>query len=308
MKFSEKLNKIDADAVARRLAESVSDTVAADERKYEDEIDAVRDHCIKNSVEVVLLCGPSAAGKTTTSKILEREFRELGHPVNRISLDNFYRPKSEMPLWEDGTVNLESIEGLNIPLFAELVNKLFRDGRCDFPVFDFVTGRPTKKFTLSHFPGSVLIVEGIHALNPEIYEIIAGRSCCRLYISTHSDFVRNGEVVLPAAHLRLMRRSLRDYRHRGASLGATLDLWKYIRKGEDLYIHPFRKYADFHIDTAHSYEPFLYALPMADMISRSDCDKKHRELLASLLESARQFSPLPYDVVPPGSLIREFIS
>lgn len=307
MKFSTGLNKIYVPDIERELEADINAVIAKDELYYETEIDKVCKSCIKNNVSVLLLCGPSAAGKTTTSKILEREFKEFGHGISRLSLDNFYKPKDELPLWPDGEKNLESIEGLDIELFSELVSVLFKTGRCTFPVFDFVSANNNKTFSLNYSEGDILIIEGIHALNPEIYEVVKDKHCCRLYISTHSNFINDDEILLPARNLRLIRRVLRDYKHRGASLNMTLDFWKYIKLGEELYIYPFRQSADFHIDTAHSYEPFLYGAPLEALIESSEFDKKHEKLVASLLKSARSFKQIPYSAVPKSSLIQEFI-
>ena len=133
MRFSAGLNKIYVPDVVHGLESDINAAVARDEAYYENEIDKFCRSCIEDNVSVVLLCGPSAAGKTTTSKILQRKFREFGHGVSRLSLDNFYKPKSELPLWPDGEKNLESIEGLDLELFAELVTRLFEAGRCTFP-------------------------------------------------------------------------------------------------------------------------------------------------------------------------------
>ena len=240
-------------------------------------------------------------------KILQRKFREFGHGEQAFA-GQFLRRKANCRCGRTGK-NLESIEGLDLELFAELVTRLFEAGRCTFPIFDFISSDTKKTFTLNYCEGDILIIEGIHALNPAIYEVVKHKHCCRLYISTHSNFVSGGEILLPARNLRLVRRLLRDYKHRGASLNATLNFWKYIKMGEELYIYPFRQYADFHIDTAHRYEPFLYCGPLETLIKNSEYDKKHEALVSSLLKSVSYFKQIqiPYSAVPQGSLIQEFI-
>ena len=156
-----------------------------------------------------------------------------------------------------GLENLESIEGLDSSCLWSRNPAVQRAG-AHSPYLIYIL-RYKKTFTLNYCEGDILIIEGIHALNPAIYEVVKHKHCCRLYISTHSNFVSGGEILLPARNLRLVRRLLRDYKHRGASLNATLNFWKYIKMGEELYIYPFRQYADFHIDTAHRYEPFCTA-------------------------------------------------
>ena len=227
--------------------------------------------------------------------------------VNRISLDNFYHPRDQMPFWEDGAVNYESIECLDIALFEKLVRELFEQGTAAFPIFDFKTGAQTQSFTLRHGDGDVLIVEGLHALNPAVAQAFQGLECLRVYISTHTDFCSDGNVLLPAKLLRLCRRMLRDVRHRNTDINATMRMWKYIRMGEERYIHPFRDDADFKIDTAHCYEPFLYSRAITGSLESAAIDDENRSLAETLYGCCRGLPPVSEALIPKTSLIQEFI-
>lgn len=307
MKYSEQIHKIDLGDVGRRLRLAPEEVVLAAEKRYHERVDAVSRACVARAARVILLCGPSAAGKTTSSIRLQTHLRSMGLGVNRISLDNFYHPRERMPYWEDGAVNYESIECLDIALFARLVDELFEQGTAAFPIFDFKTGGNTRSFTLRHGDGDVLIVEGLHALNPAVAQAFQGLKCLQVYISTHADFCSGGDVLLPAKLLRLCRRMLRDVRHRNTDINATMRMWKYIRMGEERYIHPFRDGADFKIDTAHCYEPFLYSRAITESIESAVIDEDNRPLAETLYRCCRVLPPLSEALIPETSLIQEFI-
>lgn len=308
MKYSEQIHKIDLNAVGEQLRRAPEDVVLAAEERYHERVDAVSRACVERGARVILLCGPSAAGKTTSSVRLQARLRSMGRGVNRISLDNFYFPRDRMPRWEDGAVNYESIECLDIGLFTRLAGELLERGTAVFPVFDFKAGGQTRSFTLRHGEGDVLVVEGLHALNPMVAESFHGLECLRVYISTHTDFCSAGDVLLPAKLLRLCRRMLRDVRHRNTDVNATMRMWKYIRMGEERYIHPFRDGADFKIDTAHCYEPFLYGRAITESLESAAIDDDNRPLAETLYRCCGSLPALSEALIPKTSLIQEFIN
>ncbi len=309
MKYKKRLNEIDVITTLKEIKTNSESFIFSEEERFHKEVRDICNHCIINNIEIILLCGPSAAGKTTTSKIMERNLTHLGHGVNRLSLDNFYKSKELLPFWDDGERNLESIDGIDVELFTELVNKLFDEGESIFPVFEFNDTESTRSFKLRHDPGSLLIIEGIHALHPRIYQAVQGMRCCRVYISTHSNYVGNNKILLPARMLRLVRRIIRDEKHRFAPIEMTLNMWKYIQKGEELYIYPYRHLSDYHIDTAHAYEPYLYSKQLRSLLIEIPDDVKQKNLVSDLSHSASEFEDfiLAYDQIPETSLIQEFI-
>lgn len=307
MKYSEQIHKIDLNVVSGQLRRAPEDVVLAAEKHYHERLDEVSRACVERGARVLLLCGPSAAGKTTSSVRLQAHLRSLGCGVNRISLDNFYYPRDRMPRWEDGAVNYESIECLDVGLFTRLVGELLEQGTAAFPVFDFKAGGQTRSFTLQHGDGDVLIIEGLHALNPVVAEAFHGLACLRVYISTHTDFCSGGDVLLPAKLLRLCRRMLRDVRHRNTDVNATMQMWKYIRMGEERYIHPFRDDADFKIDTAHCYEPSLYSRAIIESLENTEIGGEHRPLAEMLYRCCNSLPALSEALIPKTSLIQEFI-
>ncbi|MBR7136868.1 MAG: hypothetical protein IKC99_02315 [Clostridia bacterium] len=306
MHYSEHKNCISLPAVAALLASDPLAVIGAAEENYHANIDAVASACLKRDCDVILLCGPSAAGKTTTSDRLLRRLAAAGKRVARISLDDFYLPNSKMPYWEDGTINFESIDCLDIALFSRLCKTLHTEGRAEFPVFDFKTGGNAEPFVIEHRAGDVLIVEGLHALNPLVAAAFSENRCLRVYISTHSDFCADGEVVLPAKLLRLARRMLRDVTHRNTDANETVGMWRYIRMGEERYIHPHRETADFKIDTAHAYEPFLYGYQLAEALKNHPLGEEYAEI-AAVFARLYDLPPIAEERIPKDSLIQEFI-
>ncbi len=296
------------DRVLEKLIQNPQEVVQAAEDRYRQGIATVCKTCTAQNKTVILLCGPSAAGKTTTSERLRSYFQSQGHQVDRISLDDFYLPASQVPCWEDGSPNFETVESLDIPRYTELMEILSKTGRASFPIFDFKDTTAKKTYTIEQKEGDVLIIEGLHALNPLISAPLDPEKVYRVYISTHTDFFAEGKVVLPAKLLRLCRRLLRDSRHRNADAEETMQMWRHIRKGEELYIHPFRNLSDIHINTAHEYEPFLYRDRLLADLQDANLSPRGEETKKLLCDMVRDIPSLSEEIVPKDSLLQEFIS
>ncbi len=153
-----------------------------------------------------------------------------------------------------------------------------------------------------------LIFEGIHALNPVITRTVERYPSTKIYISVHSEFTDgSGGVLLTARDLRLMRRILRDFTYRGTGAEETFRMWDYVLMGEDLYIRPYRKYADLHIDSVHAYEPYLYNKDILCALFETDPGSRYHDIVERLRASAKHFFPMDRALIPRSSLIREFI-
>lgn len=307
-KYGKRMDSADLMSLGEALLADPDAVIAAEERRYHDAVDAVAAECAEKQVRVILLCGPSAAGKTTTSHRLCSAVEKTGRRVCRISLDDFYLPKDAMPTWEDGRLNYEAPDCLELDKFAAAARDLLTEGKAELPVYDFIVDRCVETIPTVCGPEDVIIVEGIHALNPAVTDCFAGQETMKIYIDTRTDFRVNGRTVLPTRMLRLCRRVLRDLRHRGSDATETLGLWHYVRRGEELYIHPYRDTADVRINTAHGYEPFLYCADLLDCMTGAGETEEDLEAVRTILRCAKRLRPIDGSRIPADSLIQEFIS
>ena len=256
---------------------------------------------------IVMFSGPSASGKTTTAHMIGDALRRKGIGVKIVSLDNFYRPASEAPLLEDGSRDLETVQALDVPLIQVCLNGLMKEGRAQFPVFDFHEGRrapDTMPIELGRH--DVIVIEGIHALDPVISQKLPEEKLYKLFISVQTPFVDKGEVILSPRDLRLCRRMLRDYWFRASSPEYTLELWTQVVRGETLYIEPNRGQAQFEIDSFDAFEPGLYRLMVAPLMRGVDSTNPYFRELCRIVSRLERFVPVPLSEVPPGSMVREF--
>ncbi len=309
MKYIAQMQQVRIDGLREKYDSDLPGLIAQEERRYDQKIFHLCGNMIDENTRIILLTGPSASGKTTTSQKISKDLKMFHKKVHKISLDDFYKDHHLLPNWEDGKKNYESIEGLDLELFHQKMRELITKGRAEFPLFDFPSGnRSSETFSLDFDDETYLIVEGIHALNPLISQEIQELPTMRLYVSVHTDFVsQTGEEILSAREVRLMRRLLRDYTHRDTKVEETLALWDYVLRGEELYIRPYRNYADAHINSTHYYEPFLYKDLMYQMLSEPLTREQDQKLVTHMLEGLSCFDSIPKDMVPKDSLLQEFI-
>lgn len=309
MKYSPILDQVNTVTLSEVQAANPALVVAGAEKAYHEKILAVCDSIVAQNRQMILVTGPSASGKTTSSQKIAEELRGRGKKVISVSLDNFYKDAEELPKWKDGYQNYESIEGLDLDSFDRSVSALLRDGRAEFPLFDFTSNtRSRQSLNLTFDEQTFLIFEGIHALNPEISHVVEHFANVKIYISVHSEFTDgNGKVLLTARDLRLMRRILRDFTYRGTAAEETFEMWDYVLMGEDLYIRPFRKNADIHIDSTHAYEPFLYHDDVIAALQATNPASSYRKTVERLWTAAEHFFSMDKALVPASSLLQEFI-
>lgn len=253
---------------------------------------------------LILLSGPSGSGKTTTALMLEKILDGLGCPTHTLSMDNYFRSLTaeERELAALGRLDLESPARIDKELLNQQLDAISGCREVDVPRYDFAESRRDGvKLKLKRAPGELVILEGIHALNPDVITVPDSR-LCKLYVSVRTR-VTSGDIVLHPSKVRLMRRMIRDSNFRKRSLRETMNMFYSVEDGENKYIMPFKHRADYDIDTFIAYELNVYREGLLDMLQEMT-DVPELKDVTTVLSS---LAPLDGEFVPKDSLIREFI-
>lgn len=277
------------------------------EDDYENRVHYAADAVLTRGAHVVMLTGPSASGKTTTACKLAQAIVERGRRAVVVSLDNFFKDIKEYPRLPDGGVDYESVDALDIAAINKSLLSLVKTGKAEIPDFDF--NRETRHHgTLPIEVGDgVVVIEGIHALNPRLIELLPTGSVYKIYAGLREEYSHGGQRVLPTRDVRLARRMVRDIKFRGHSLEKTFGMWPAVCEGEDKNIKVFKSEADLLLDTSFSYEVCClapYVMEFRNILPDTSVYNK------ALLALCKQFSlcmPLPQVYIPQNSMLREFI-
>ena len=214
-------------------AESAASFARHCEHEYEGRVHAAASEILGSGCSVVMLTGPSASGKTTTAHKLAEALRLRGTASQVVSLDNFYKDLKEYPRLPDGTKDYENITALDVDEIQRCLNELITTGRTDLPEFDFLTENRKPDRIPLELKGGVCIVEGIHALNPQLTDSLPRDQVYKVYAGLREEYSHRGQRVLPTRDIRLARRMVRDYKFRGHSLEKTLNMWDRVCAGEE---------------------------------------------------------------------------
>lgn len=257
---------------------------------------------------LVMLAGPSSSGKTTTAELLSKDLIKNGRGAKVISLDDFYKDQNEKIFFEDGTPDFETVKSLDTEKIKECLSNITEKGECLLPRFSFVTGmREKEPVHLTLEKDEVVIVEGLHALNPVITDSLESEKLTKLYVSVSSRIMNQNGVFLSKRDIRFIRRMVRDYLFRNSGVDYTFYLWNGVRKGEDRYLFPFRPLADIKIDSFHSYEMCVLKETALSLLSHIEKDSPYFDRSKKLFEKLSQFVSIEKEKMPESSLLREFI-
>ena len=262
----------------------------------------------RQGTRVVLIAGPSSSGKTTFCKRLSIQLVTCGIKPIQISLDDYFVDRHLTPKDENGEYDYESVHALNIPLLNEQLQQLFEGKNIELPKYNFQTGKSEKSGKrLQLGDNQVLVLEGIHALNPELTAQIPQEQKFHIYISALTTILLDDHNYIRTTDNRLLRRIIRDYKYRGVNAQETIHRWPSVRAGENKWIFPYQENADVMFNTAMLFELAVIkqqAEPLLDLVPENCPEYAEAYRLRTFLD---YIQPIPNRALPPASLLREFL-
>ena len=286
-----------------------SQLIQVSEALQEKKIGRIADEIAnKKGIRMVLIAGPSSSGKTTTCKRLSVQLMINGIKPVPISLDDYFVDRDKTPRDAQGDYDYEHLHALNLPLLNEQMNALLNGEVVELPCYDFATGRSGlsgRKLQLKE--NEVLVVEGIHALNPELTAEVPQDQLFRVYASALTTVLLDNHNYIPTTDNRLLRRIIRDHKYRSVTARDTIRRWPSVRRGENRWIFPFQEQADVMFNTAMLFELAVIreqAIPLLEQVPENCPEHAEAYRLMKFLHYIR---PIPENQIPPTSLLREFL-
>lgn len=260
-------------------------------------------------VKVITIAGPTSSGKTTTaSKISELLYKEDEIKSKIISLDDFYKDKKEVPKREDGSYDFEVIEAIDVELVLKCLNELIEKNETLIPKFDFKRGARREEYDpMKIEKDELVIIEGLHGLNPAIIDNLPKGKFKSVYITIAEKIYMPGNIVISKRDVRLMRRLIRDYKHRNATPELTFQLWEIVCESENVTIFPFEHNADYYISSLHDYEVCVVKHQVEELLEKIGRGSKYYTKAVELIEKLALVPSIEEGLVPEDSLLREFI-
>ncbi|WP_028910735.1 nucleoside kinase [Prevotella sp. AGR2160] len=286
-----------------------STLINVSEALQEKKLAAIADTIAANrDIKLVLLAGPSSSGKTTTCKRLSIQLVTNGIKPLQISLDDYFVDRDRTPKDANGEYDYESIYALDLELINKQFNALFRGEEIELPKYNFQTGKSGKSGKkLKMEPNNVLVVEGIHALNPELTAQIPEAQKFRVYVSALTTILLDDHNYIPTTDNRLLRRIIRDYKYRGVNAQETIHRWPSVRKGEDKWIFPYQENANVMFNSALLFELAVIKTQAEPLLQQVPENCEEYSEAYRLLKFLKYFKPVSYRDIPPTSLLREFL-
>ncbi|MCK5808336.1 nucleoside kinase [bacterium] len=280
------------------------------EALHEKKLASIADEILrrKEVLKVISIAGPSSSGKTTSANRLAVQLRVNGMYPRVISLDNYFKDREETPLDKNGEHDFETIDAIRIDLFNQHLNALFDGQEIEIPHYNFKSGKPEKrgnKLKLEH--NTILIIEGIHGLNPKLYRDVPMRKVFKMYVSALSALNIDYHNRIPTTDCRMIRRLVRDNKYRAHSASETIGRWPSVRRGEDRYIFPYQENADVMFNSGLVYELSVlkkHALPLLEAVQKDDDAYIEAKRLIKFLSFFEDFTE---EAIPPNSILREFV-
>ena len=288
-----------------KITSDVKKVILDAESKYRGQLFALADKILhKKSVNMVLLAGPSCAGKTTTARLLQEIFEKRGKHVVAISMDDFFKNRADTPLLPNGLKDYDNPKTINIDQIRECFTTLYKKGKAMFPVYDFISGKNipnSKEIEIKY--NSIIIFEGLHVLNPYILENLGETNYFTIYVNALSSY-KGKAGRINKYDLRLLRRMIRDVGRRGNSIEHTLKTWETVCEAEKKYIDPYIKNANEIVDTTHSYELGIFK-PEFDKLMEDNKKKYIKQIpFCDVIDS---IEAIDKSMLPQTTLMKEFM-
>ena len=295
--------------VNKKIAEGkIQDTILITEAYHEKLLAKIADQIHERKSKVVLISGPSSSGKTTTCKRLSVQLGILGYDPVQISVDDFFVEREETPKDEKGEYDFESVDAIDLKLFNDTLNRLLQGEEVPLPTFDFSAGKKLwKGNTIKLRDNSILVIEGIHCLNPRLTEQIDDNIKFKLFVSALTCISIDRQNPIPTTDNRLIRRIIRDYNYRGYSAQQTISRWPSVRRGENRNIFPFQENADAMFNTSLICEMGVlkkYAIPILLAVPENCVEFAEAYRLLKFLS---YFKVIQEENIPGTSILREFV-
>lgn len=261
----------------------------------------------RKEARIVLIAGPSSTGKTTTTNRLMLCLKSLGKNPKMLSMDDFFVDRGQTPLDENGKPDFERLETVDLKLFEETIEKLLNKEETVIPTFNFILGEKEYNRKMIMDDDDILLIEGIHALNPKVLEHIPKEKKLTIYLSALTELNIDNHVRVSTTDNRLLRRIVRDNRTRGSKVEKTLESWAKVREGEEKYIFPYQDEADLTFNTAMIYELGVLKTFVEPLLYSVEPDSPYYNEAIRLINFLRLFLPISSESIPADSILREFI-
>jgi len=274
------------------------------DKEFSNQIRKTAEILCRNRMPVVLISGPSGSGKTTSANMLRDILRDMGINSYSVSIDNYFKPftENERNLLSEGKMDLESPQRIDSELLSSQIEMIIKGEKTEIPVYNFKnSSRIYNGNIIQRKDNDIIIFEGIHALNGDVIRI-DDENTFKIYVSVRTR-VENGEIILHPSKIRLLRRIIRDYIHRGRSVDETLQIFTSVQEGEHKYIMPYKYRADCNIDTFLPYEISIYR----NFLERNNMAIRKNPLTSDLIKIVDKVNPIENTYLSPDSLINEFV-
>lgn len=288
----------------------IRELIRVNEALHEKKYAQVADLVCQRGCKVVMLAGPSSSGKTTSANRLSTQLRVHGKRPILMSLDDYYIDRDLIQPGADGKLDLEHINTIDTTLFRQHIKMLFDGEEVELPTYNFLTGkREWHGHKLRLNEDTVIIVEGLHALNPQLLpEGLSADAVFKLYVSALLPLNLDDHNRIPSSYLRLLRRTVRDYENRGASVEHTISMWDSVRRGEERWIFPFQENADIIFNSSTLYELAVLKNHIFPLLTAVEPEQSCYEAVRGIVKILNYVQAADVDdEIPPTSLVREFI-